>query len=303
MRALLPALGLSLFLAACGGGDAGYAPMMEEAVYDVMPSPPPPLPASRMQAEPGMDMIRPADDGEGGVAGAEQYIAYSHSLGLRLPRDGVEPMMQKHLDACRAAGPSTCIVISSSLNNQSDDWASANLQLRAQPGWIEAFMGGLESELDTASGEITYRNTSAEDLTRTIIDTDARLNAQRTLQARLETLLERRDGELSDLLAIERELARVTGDVESITSNLAALRLRVSMSALGISYETRQSAISPSRFNPLGQAFGDFFWNLSSGLAAVITAFAVGLPWLVLIGIFLFIWLRLIWPRIRRKKA
>jgi hypothetical protein len=28
----------------------------------------------------------------------------------------------------------------------------------------------------------------------------------------------------------------------------------------------------------------------------------VGLPWLILIGALLWIWLRLIWPRIRRKK-
>lgn len=308
MRAVISALGLSLVLAACGGGsgDRGYAPEMDEAVYDVMPSPPPPPPPppspQRVQAEPAVD--GPVNQGgESGVAGAAQFIAYSHSLGLRLPRAGVEPMLQAHLDACREAGPSNCIIIFSSMNNQSDEWASASLQLRARPEWIESFMGGLESELETASGEITYRNTSAEDLTRTIIDTDSRLNAQRTLQTRLETLLERRDGELSDLLAIERELARVTGEVESITSQLAALRLRVSMSELSVAYETRQSAVSPQRFNPLGEALGDFFWNLSSGLAGVITAFAVGLPWLILIGVFLFIWLRLIWPRIRRKKA
>jgi len=35
----------------------------------------------------------------------------------------------------------------------------------------------------------------------------------------------------------------------------------------------------------------------------VITAFAIGLPWLFLIGLMLWIWLRLIWPRIRRKKT
>ena len=32
-------------------------------------------------------------------------------------------------------------------------------------------------------------------------------------------------------------------------------------------------------------------------------AFAVGLPWLILIGVFVWIWLKLIWPRVRRKKS
>ena len=95
----------------------------------------------------------------------------------------------------------------------------------------------------------------------------------------------------------------MTGEIESTDAYLKTLRLRVSMSQLSVNYETKYSPVSSQRFNPLGEALGDFFYNLSSGLAGVITAFAVGLPWLFLIGVMLFIWLRVIWPRIRRKKA
>ncbi|MEL6693350.1 MAG: DUF4349 domain-containing protein, partial [Pseudomonadota bacterium] len=126
---------------------------------------------------------------------------------------------------------------------------------------------------------------------------------QKTLQGRLLNLLERRDGELGELLQIERELARVTGDIESIEAQLKTLRLRVSMSSLTIGYQTKVPAFSGSRENPLGEAFGDFFYNLSAAIAAVITAFAVGLPWIILIGLFLWIWMKLIWPRIRGRKA
>ncbi|MEO0466224.1 MAG: DUF4349 domain-containing protein [Pseudomonadota bacterium] len=247
-------------------------------------------------------------DGAPGATGGEsetfeQYIAYTHRLGVRLPKDSVEPMMMSHLDACIDAGPAVCIITNSSLNNQSDDYVSGQVFLRAKPDWIETFLASIDAQTETAGGEISFRNTSAEDLTRTIIDTGARLTAQKTLQTRLFGLLERRDGELSDLLAIERELARVTGEIESIESTLKALRQRVSMSELSVQYETKVSSIGPQRFNPLGEALSDFFYNLSSGLAGVITAFAIGLPWLLLIGVFLWVWLRLIWPRVRRKKA
>ncbi len=94
----------------------------------------------------------------------------------------------------------------------------------------------------------------------------------------------------------------MTGEIESIEAQLKALRLRVSMSSLDISYETKVPAFSGSRSNPLGEALGDFFFDFSAALASVITAFAVGLPWLILIGIFLWIWLKLIWPRIRKRK-
>ncbi|MEO0818088.1 MAG: DUF4349 domain-containing protein [Pseudomonadota bacterium] len=294
-------LASALALAACGGGGGASYEDAEREMLGAMdmavqaapsPVPPPPPPPS-----PQAPNTEPAPEA------AEQYIAYSHNLGFRLPVAQVEPVMLGHVEACRTAGTQVCIVTNSNLNNQSGDYVTGNLSIRAKPDWIEEFMASVDAEAEGAGGEISYRNTSAEDLTRTIIDTGARLDASKTLQTRLQTLLETRDGDLSELLSIERELARVNSEIDSTESYLRALRLRVSMSQLSIGYETKQTVFGPRRENPLGRAFGDFFYNLSGGLAGVITAFAVGLPWLFLIGVMLWIWLRVIWPRIRRKKT
>nr|WP_233352991.1 DUF4349 domain-containing protein [Henriciella mobilis] len=307
LKRVTPALAALGFLAACGGPGGGNAD------YERSPAPPPPAPVMEESASFGgvrkmasadqsFSQPSPTPDRPDAEPGAQQYIAYSHSLGLRLPQGGVEPMMQAHIDACKAAGTNTCIIINSNTYSYDEDNISGNVSLRAKPDWIETFLAAIDEATEKAGGEVTSRSTRADDLTRQIIDTDSRLEAQKTLQTRLEGLLERRDGTLGDLLQIERELARVTGEIESIEANLKALRLRVSMSSLDISYETKVPPFSPSRSNPLGEAFGDFFYNLSAAIASVITAFAVGLPWLLLIGVFLWIWLKLIWPRIRRKK-
>jgi len=306
VRATFFGVGL-LSLAACGGGGGDY----ERAAS----APPPPAPvmaedalefdgraALKMAGGLQGDPVEPSPEPVTGEPAAEQYIAYSHNLGLTLPKGGVEPMMAGHTQACRSAGTATCIVINSNIYSQEEDYASGNLSIRATPEWIDTFMGMVESDADKAGGEITQRSTRAEDLTRQIIDTGARLDAQKTLQGRLLGLLERRDGELGELLQIERELARVTGDIESIEAQLKTLRLRVSMSSLDLNYQTKVPAFSGSRENPLGEAFGNFFYNLSGAIAAVITAFAVGLPWILLIGLFLWIWLKLIWPRLRGNK-
>lgn len=299
MKQILIAPIAALMLTACGGGSGSN--------YDerAMSAPAAPTMSKMMPAEMAMeeDGIRPADPAPdtSGEPGAEQYIAYRHDLGLTLPKGQVEPMMQTHTSACQAAGTSTCIVINSNIYSQDVEYASGNLSIRATPAWIETFMAGVEEDAGDAGGEITQRSTSAEDLTRQIIDTGARLEAQETLQRRLMELLERRDGGLSDLLAIERELANVTGNIESIKAQLKTLRLRVSMSSLDLNYQTKRS-VNGARDNPLGEAFGDFFYNLTGAIAAVVTAFAVGLPWILLIGLFLWIWLKLIWPRLRGKK-
>jgi len=234
--------------------------------------------------------------------GSVQYIAYSHSIGMRLPVKAIEPTMQAHVDACNKAGPAVCVVTNSWLSAYSETDANASLNLRATPAWIETFLAGVEAEAEAVKGDVTSRQTTAEDLTVTIIDTDARLKAQQVLQARIEELLADRPGNLGELLETQRELARVNGEIDSLTSSLAALRQRVDMSALSVSYETKINPVSQGALAPLSDAFSSFFYNLASAVAAVITAFAVGLPWLLLIGALLWIWMRLIWPRIRRKK-
>lgn len=288
-RLTIAAVAGALMLTGCGS---------ERAAYESEPS------AAPMEARKRAAMDEAAEQGGSGgdTAGAVQYIAYAHSLGMRLPVGAIEPTLQSHVDACTKAGPAVCIVTNSWINAYSDVETSASLNLRATPAWIDTFLAGVEAEAEAANGDITNRQTTAEDLTVSIIDTDARLKAQILLQERLEKLLADRPGNLGELLETQRELARVNGEIDSLKSSLAALRQRVDMSQLSIGYETKRNPVSQGALAPLGKAFGDFFYNLASAIAAVVTAFAVGLPWLLLIGALLWIWLRIIWPRIRRKK-
>jgi hypothetical protein len=282
-----------LGIAACGGPGGGYDGSR-------------PIAAPEMQVRMAEAPMADASGVSGGAPApveAVQYLAYTHSVGVRLPVRSIEPAMQGHIAACQAAGPSVCIVTNSYLYAYSEDQSSGSLSLRATPQWIEAFLSGIEAEASSLRGDITARQTTAEDLTVSIVDTDARLKAQTLLQARLEELLADRPGNLGELLETQRELARVNGEIDSLTSTLRALRARVDMSQLTISYETKLNPVSQGALAPLSQAFSSFFYNLAAAIAAVITAFAYGLPWLLLIGALLFIWLRLIWPRVRRKKS
>lgn len=297
-RSLIAALSATI-LTACGGSGPSY-----EA------SPPSPV---AIEQSAGVNEYRAkqsfADDSAGGASPGTanapepgQFIAYTHALGLSLPKIAVEPMYNAHIEACRSAGPARCLVTNSNLRKQDEERVYGDLYLRATEDWITAFNATLDSDVAAAKGDITARNSTATDLTTQIVDTDARLKAQLTLRDRLLELLENRDGELKDFLEIERELARVTGTINSIEANLKALKHRVSMSTFTISYQPKISSLAPSQFEPLSNAFGEFFYNLSAALGSVITAFAVGLPWMILIGLMIFIWLRLIWPRVRRNK-
>jgi hypothetical protein len=289
-RVSLAAAASAILLAACGASDRAY---------ESSPAMAPPAPEM-------LEKMVGAEDAAGGEAAPEapggvQYIAYSHSVGMRLPLKAIEPTLQSHIAACNAAGPAVCIVTNSNLYSYAEGESSGYLNVRATPAWIETFLSGVEAEAKAARGEISNRQTTTEDLTVSIIDTGARVQALETLQGRLQQLLADRPGNLGEILETERELARVNGEIDSLKSTLAALRQRVDMSQLAVSYETKRDAVTQGG-SSISRAFTEFFANLAQATATVITAFAFGLPWLLLLGALLWIWLRLIWPRIRRKK-
>ena len=263
-------------VAGCDGGQGGYDDYAEEAAPMVSAesdasyakgAPPPPT-------EPSPD--KPPQGEEGGA-----MLAYSYSMGISAPKTAIEPMANAHQQACLDAGPSVCQVLGASVNRWGEDQVSANINLRATPTWLSDFRANIATDAENAGGRLTANTVSTEDLTRYIIDLDARLNAKITLRDRIRTLLETREGSLSDVLAAERELARVQGEIDSMTAQLAAARARVSMSTLNISYQTDVET-SVGVFKPLREALGDFARTSVESLAETVRFIARAWPFFIL---------------------
>jgi hypothetical protein len=271
----------------------------ETAEYGaVAPSPEPVIMADSFQEKRAAPAREPSSSNN---PTAQSFLAYRYNYGFELPAKAVAGTAKSHADICIQAGANKCQLLSSSTNDNKADFVTARLAFRAEPEWLETFLGDIQESVSSAQGRMTSNSISAEDLTRSILDTDARLKAQTTLRDRLQGLLATRDAKLPDLLALERELARVQGEIESATSTLAALRQRVSMSRVDVNYTSKQVAVSQSSVSPVVRALKGFVGDLSYGLAGVISFFAAILPWLILV-ILPSLWL-LRWFWRKRKKA
>ncbi len=288
---------LVLALAACGQAEYAAAPT-EEAVYGGMQdmhraqsageaAPPPP------EAAPSPAPPPPG----GGTASPVLYLAYSYGLGLELPSERLSAVMDSHVAACQGAGPRLCQLIGSNRSGDPQSHMSGYVQLRAEPQWLRTFTDGMSAQVDEAGGRITARNTASEDLTRQIVDTEARLRALTALRDRLQELLRARPGRLADLLEVERELARVQGEIDSIQSNLAVMRTRVSMSELNIQYQSAPRPLGSDTMEPLRRAFADFLGVIVGGFAAILYIIAGLIPVAVVIAPL--IWLALRWRKRR----
>jgi len=225
------------------------------------------------------------------------FLAYTYALGLEIPSDRLAGVMDRHIQACQAAGPRMCQLIGSNRTGDPESYMEGYVQIRGEPMWLRTFKAGMAQDADDAGGKITSENTSSEDLTRQIVDTEARLRAQTALRDRLQELLRSRPGRLADLLEVERELARVQGEIDAVQSALAVMRTRVSMSELTLQYRSAPRPVGSDTFEPIRQAFANFLGIIAGGFAAIITLVAVLIPFaivLVPLG-----WLLLRWRKRR----
>jgi hypothetical protein len=318
MRNKFAALALAVLLIGCGqqtettspGSTDGYfAADQEEAARggatgqaapEAAPAPPP-APASEVDARQAGERqpIEPPGPGpqQGGTTSPILYLAYAYQIGLELPAANVSAVVERHATACQQAGPRVCQLIGSNVSGDPESAMNGYVSMRGEPNWLRSFMSGLEAEAEQAGGRILQETTNSEDLTRAIVDTEARLRAQTALRDRLQRLLESRPGRLSDLLEVERELARVQAEIDSVQSNLAVMRTRVSMSELTLNYQSAPRPLRSDTFRPLGEALANFLGFVVAGFAAIITVIAVLLPWALVIG--LIVWAALRWRKRR----
>lgn len=94
-------------------------------------------------------------------------------------------------------------------------------------------------------GEVTYQNIRTQDVTADVTDLKVRIDNLQKLRTRLQALVEKAEA-VADLMALEKELARVTSDLEALEARQRMLEKDVAYSALHVSLEEE---ISPG---PLG---------------------------------------------------
>jgi hypothetical protein len=89
-------------------------------------------------------------------------------------------------------------------------------------------------------GDVLHKNVAAEDVTDEFHDLEIRLKSAKAVQTRLSELLAKAT-KVEDSLAIERELDRVSGEIERIEGRLKFLRDRAAFSTITVRFEAKST--------------------------------------------------------------
>lgn len=140
------------------------------------------------------------------------------------------------------------------LESRSDhSYGGTSLKLRLPAPAFTNAIGALE-----ALGRVESRSVESEDVTEQYVDVEARLKNRIVLRDRLRKLLDQAT-EVKDVLAIETELNRVQGDVDSMEARIKALKGRVDYAVLDLHLSQKPPA---KILGPLGYLLKGLYWTV-----------------------------------------
>lgn len=94
-------------------------------------------------------------------------------------------------------------------------------------------------------GDVLHRDIQALDVTDEFVDTEIRIKNARAMQVRLKVLLDKAN--VKEALEIEKEMRRVTEEIELLEGKLKLLKDKIAYSTITVSFEARGSTIQTTR--------------------------------------------------------
>jgi hypothetical protein len=163
------------------------------------------------------------------LAGTAQQIAPSMLIRTGSASIEVQKLDPAILKVRQLATQLGGYIANSSITGGRDQVRSATLEMKIPAARYDQAIGGLGG-----IGKVESVNTSVEDVGEEYVDVSARVANAKRLEERFISLLATRTGRLQDVLAVERELARVREEIERYEGRLRFLRTRAAVSTLSI---------------------------------------------------------------------
>lgn len=213
----------------------------------------------------------------------------------KLIRNGSLSFETSDVKKTKTAIDAICKELNAYISNESQNNYSSRLQynqtIRVTADKFESLMQKIEAEASQVEG----KNVNTEDVTEEFIDVEARLKTKKDLETRYREILKKAKT-VEEIITIERQIAEVRSDIESMEGRLKYLSSQVAYSTLTVSfYETIGTDFGFG--SKIGGAFGTGWQYFLSFLIGLVNVW----PFLILMA--LVIWLAFRWDKRRHKKT
>lgn len=249
------------------------------------------------------------DSGSGSLAEeAGEKVAANRKLiknvDMTVETEEFDVLTQKLADKVEALGGymEKAYVSGKSIRASYDSTRSASYTARIPADRLDEFV----TEVSNISN-VLNKNESVDDVTLNYVDLESKKNTLKIEQERLTSLLEQADS-IETIVALESRLTEIRYQLESMESQLRTYDNLVDYATVYISVQEvdRVTPVAPqSSWEKMTDGFVNSVYQIGRGLKNFVIGFVIALPYLVLWGIIILIFILIVKGIIKRnqKKA
>lgn len=240
-----------------------------------------PMPAAYVPAPPDGEATGSTVPEPNPIEVSVPRLANTYGLGFRLAGDRIAPAQDAHRKLCQRMGPARCQLLALDRGAAEDTQTRARLKVRVATVEAERLSDQLIAQVAQAGGRAIATRVMAADVSKDIVDAEARIRQRELLVSRLTDILRTRNGKVAELVEAERSVAQAQEELDQAKGRLTELRGRVAMADMEITYEA--AAAQPTRRETRGK--------LSDAIAGSGAVFVAVLRGLLMMLIYLAPWL------------
>ena len=204
-------------------------------------------------------------------------LAYVYDYRWQMPAADIGPLQRRHASLCEQQGPAICQIVGMTMSDEAEGDVAGELQMSVATRQARAFGALLDDEAQDAGAKQIAAEIASEELSKQLVDAEARLKTRIALRDRLLEVLRTRKGKLEDLIEAERSVAAVNEEIDQARSWMKEMQGRVAYSRVNVRYETGGAA-TRDFLAPVKGALSSVGSILGFMAAVLILALAVGVP-------------------------
>lgn len=156
-------------------------------------------------------------------------------------------------------------------------------KVRVPVGQFEAFMAAV-----TKLGELQKQHVDSQDVSEEYYDLQARLSNKQVEERRLLEHLRRSTARLQDVLAVEKELSRVRGEVEQLQGRIRFLSNRTDLATVTVTVSEVKEFLPADRTTfsaQIGRTFHESVRLMGDAAKVLVLAMVALAPWLAVAAV------------------
>lgn len=248
----------------------------------------------------GGEPVAAAKGGGAGLAGVPEANAAEIAGELKLVKTAdlsceVDDVEEGFEEVYAVATAEKAIVVATSRSVAEEGYVFGSITLKVHPSRFDETIKALRGV-----GQPLSENTTTEDVTQEYVDLQARLENAEAARGRYLEILATRTGAVSDVLEVEREIERVTENIERLKGELRYFDSRIGLSTVVINLEEPHAAV-PAGY-VFGKAIKEAFRIAVRIFIYIIQAVIVLVPFIVILIVLVLIIRLIIWFFERRRR-